>query len=175
VPWRARDCARAGTVHVGGRWEEIAQAEREAWDGRPPARPFVLVAQPSLFDPTRAPSGRHTLWGYCHVPNGSTADMLARVEAQIERFAPGFRERILARSVMGPAEIEARNANFVGGDIASGASDLRQLFTRPTWRTYATPARGIYLCSAATPPGVGVHGMCGYFAARLALSEVLRG
>ena len=173
IPWRAAACVRAATVHVGGTLEEIAASEREAWSGRPPERPFVLLVQPSLFDPTRAPSGRHTAWAYCHVPHASTADMLDRIESQIERFAPGFRERILARSVMTPADLERRNANLVGGDIAAGVTDLRQLFARPTWQTYATPARGIYLCSASTPPGVGVHGMCGYHAAQLALKEML--
>ena len=174
IPWRSEDCARAATVHVGGTLEEIARAERDAWNGRISDRPFVLLTQPSLFDPSRAPAGRHSVWAYCHVPHGSTVDMLAPVEQQIERFAPGFRERVLARSVMGPAELERRNANFVGGDIGGGASTLGQLFTRPTWHTYSTPVRGLYLCSASTPPGVGVHGMCGYFAARRALDEVLR-
>lgn len=174
IPWRAAECLRAGTVHVGGTLDEIARAEREAWHGVAPERPFVLLTQPTLFDPSRAPVGRHTAWAYCHVPNGSRVDMLERIEQQVERFAPGFRERILARAASDTAAIERRNANFVGGDIGSGACDLRQLFARPTWRWYATPARGIYLCSAATPPGVGVHGMCGYFAAQAALREVLR-
>jgi phytoene dehydrogenase-like protein len=172
IPWRAPDCRLAATVHLGGAWEEIAASEEQAWRGVAPDRPFVLLAQPSLFDPSRAPSGQHTAWAYCHVPHGSTVDMTARVEDQIERFAPGFRSRVLARSAMGPAALEAHDANFVGGDIASGVCDLRQLFTRPTWRTYSTPVRGLYLCSAATPPGVGVHGMCGYFAARRALADV---
>lgn len=172
IPWRAAECARAGTVHLGGTLEEIAHAEREAWAGRNPERPFVLVAQPSLFDTSRAPEGRHTVWTYCHVPNGSAFDMLPRIEQQIERFAPGFRDRVLARAVMQPADIERRNANLVGGDIAGGVPDLRQLFTRPTWRSYSTPVRGLYICSASTPPGVGVHGMCGYFAARRALRQV---
>jgi phytoene dehydrogenase-like protein len=134
----------------------------------------VLVAQPSLFDPTRAPDRRHTAWAYCHVPHASTADMLARIEQQIERFAPGFRNRVLARSVLYPADLERHNANLVGGDIAAGVCDIAQLAARPTWRTYATPVRGLYLCSAATPPGVGVHGMCGYFAAERAIAEVFR-
>ena len=155
-------------------FEEIAASEREAWFGRHSERPFVLLAQPTLFDATRAPAGKHTAWAYCHVPNGSTADMLPRIERQIERFAPGFRDRVLARAVMGPAEMEGHNPNLVGGDIGSGASDLAQLFTRPTWRAYSTPVRGLYLCSAATPPGVGVHGMCGYHAAKRALRDVLR-
>jgi phytoene dehydrogenase-like protein len=174
VPWRAPDCARAATVHVGGTIDEIARSEREAWQGRPGTAPFVLLVQPTLFDPTRAPEGRHTVWAYCHVPHASAADMLPAIERQIERFAPGFRDRILARSVMTPADIERRNPNFAGGDIASGVSDLRQLLVRPSWRHHATPVRGLYLCSAATPPGVGVHGMCGALAARRALREVLR-
>ena len=129
----------------------------------------MLVTQPSLFDPSRAPAGKHTAWGYCHVPNGSTVDMTARIEAQIERFAPGFREVVLQRAVRTPAALEADDANFVGGDIAGGSNDLLHLFFRPTWRMYSTPARGVYLCSAATPPGGGVHGMCGYHAATRAL------
>jgi phytoene dehydrogenase-like protein len=174
VPWRASACAQAGTVHVGGTLEEIERSEQEAWSGRAPERPFVLLAQPSRFDTTRAPADRQTVWGYCHVPRGSTEDMLPRIEAQIERFAPGFRERVLARSVMRPADVERHNANYVGGDIGAGVSDIPQLFLRPTRLTYSTPVRGLYICSASTPPGVGVHGMCGYFAARRALSDVLR-
>lgn len=174
VPWRNPECARAGTVHLGGTLDEIASSERYVWDGSHPARPFVLLSQPTLFDPSRAPHGRHVVWTYCHVPRGSEVDMLPRIEQQIERFAPGFRERVIARAVMGPADIERHNPNFVGGDIAAGAVTLGQLFTRPTWRTYSTPARGLYICSASTPPGVGVHGMCGYFAAQRALREVLR-
>jgi phytoene dehydrogenase-like protein len=174
VPWRAEGCASAATVHVGGTLEEIARSERDAWEGRTSDRPFVLLAQPSLFDPTRAPEGRHVVWGYCHVPLGSDVDMLERIENQIERFAPGFRDRILARSVLNPAALERHNANLVGGDIGGGVTDLGQFFTRPTWRTYSTPLRGVYLCSASTPPGGGVHGFCGYFAAQRALSDVLR-
>ena len=174
IPWRAPACGRAATVHVGGTVEEIAASERDAWSGRTSDRPFVLLTQPSLFDATRAPAGKHTAWAYCHVPAGSTTDMVDRVESQVERFAPGFRDRVLARSVMGPADLERRNANLVGGDIAMGVTDLRQLFARPTWRWYATPVRGLYLCSASTPPGVGVHGMCGYWAAQRALREALR-
>jgi phytoene dehydrogenase-like protein len=173
IPWRDSNCARAATVHVGGTFDEMAHAERDPWEGRITERPFVLLAQPTLFDPSRAPAGRHTAWAYCHVPHASEVDMLPRVEAQIERFAPGFRDRVLARSVMRPADIERHNANLVGGDIAAGVPDLRQLFTRPTWRAYATPAKGLYICSASTPPGVGVHGMCGYFAAQLALKAEL--
>ncbi|PYR56382.1 MAG: FAD-dependent oxidoreductase [Acidobacteria bacterium] len=174
IPWRAPACARAATVPLGGTWEEVARSERDAWDGRTAARPFVLLVQPTLFDPTRAPAGRHTVWTYCHVPHASTADMLPAIEQQIERFAPGFRERVIAKSVMSPADIERHNPNLVGGDIGAGVSDLRQVFARPTWRTHATPVRGLYLCSAATPPGVGVHGMCGALAAERALREVLR-
>jgi phytoene dehydrogenase-like protein len=171
IPWKAAACARAGTVHLGGTLEEVAAAERAVWAGEQPERPFVLVGQQSLFDPTRAPTGKHTVWAYCHVPHGSPVDMTARIEAQLERFAPGFRDRVLARHVMSPAELERRNANCVGGDINGGVQDLRQLFTRPAARPvpYATPTRGLYLCSSSTPPGGGVHGMCGYFAARAAL------
>jgi phytoene dehydrogenase-like protein len=172
IPWRAAQCARAATVHVGGRLDEIAASERAAWEGRENERPFVLVAQPSLFDSTRAPAGKHTAWAYCHVPLGSTTDVTNQIENQIERFAPGFRERILARSVMTPAALETHNANLVGGNINGGAQDLSQLFLRPTWRLYATSARGIYICSASTPPGGGVHGMCGYNAARRALRDM---
>jgi len=171
VPWNAPDCARAGTLHLGGTLEEIARAERAPWQGRYAERPFVLFAQPSLFDPTRAPAGQHTAWGYCHVSNGSTVDMLERVERQVERFARGFRRHILARSVMTPADLEAHDANLIGGDIAGGAMNLRQLFTRPTARLYATSADGVILCSSSTPPGPGVHGMCGYFAAQYALRK----
>jgi phytoene dehydrogenase-like protein len=173
VPWRNPNCASAGTVHLGGTLGEIAAGEQSVWEGRHPDRPFVLLAQPTLFDPSRAPAGKHVVWAYCHVPRDSTVDMLPRIERQIERFAPGFTERVLARSIMTCADIERHDPNFVGGDIAAGVADLRQLFTRPTWRTYSTPVRGLYICSASTPPGVGVHGMCGYFAARRALREVL--
>jgi phytoene dehydrogenase-like protein len=171
IPWRDPDCARAATVHVGGTLDEIAQSERDVWAGRISDRPYVLLAQPTLFDPTRAPAGKHIVWTYCHVPNGSTVDMLPRIEQQIERFAPGFRDRVLARTVTTPADFERMNANLVGGDIGSGAATLWQLFARPTWRWYRTPVRGLYLCSAATPPGVGVHGMCGWHAAQLALKN----
>lgn len=175
VPWQAEPCRRAGTVHVGGTLEEVAASEAAVARGEAPERPFVLAAQQSLFDSTRAPSGKHTLWTYCHVPNGSTADMTGRIEAQIERFAPGFRERVLARSVMSPAEVERRNPNHVGGDIAGGANDGLQLFARPTLarNPYATPARELFICSSSTPPGAGVHGMCGYHAARAALARAL--
>lgn len=174
VPWRDPLCALAGTVHLGGSLDEIASSERHVWESGHPARPFVLLSQPTLFDPSRAPQGRHVVWTYCHVPRGSEIDMLPRIEQQIERFAPGFRERVIARAVMRTADIEKRNPNFVGGDIGAGATTMGQLFTRPTWRTYSTPVRGLYICSASTPPGVSVHGMCGYFAAQRALAEVLR-
>jgi phytoene dehydrogenase-like protein len=172
VPWRAAECARAATVHLGGSLEEIALSERAAARGEQNDRPFVLIAQPSLFDESRAPQGKHTLWGYCLVPHGSDRPMLDIIESQIERFAPGFREIVLARHTMGPALLEQRNANLVGGDINGGTADLRQLFLRPSRRMYGTPVKGLYLCSASTPPGGGVHGMCGYFAARRALSEM---
>lgn len=171
IPWRAPECARAGTVHICGGWDELSRSENQAWSGVAPERPFVLLVQPTLFDPSRAPEGKHTAWAYCHVPGGSSVNMLPRIEAQIERFAPGFRDRILARSVMSPADVESHNANYAGGDIGAGVADLTQFFTRPTWRTYSTPVRGLYLCSAATPPGVGVHGMCGYYAAQRALAD----
>ncbi len=171
IPWKARECARAGTVHVGGSLEEIAVSARAVAEGRAPARPFVLVAQPSLFDASRAPAGKHTAWAYCHVPNSSVIDMTGRMEAQIERFAPGFRDTILARHTFAPAELEKHNANLVGGDIAGGAHDLKQLIFRPTTMLYRTPLRGVYLCSSSTPPGGGVHGMCGFHAASAALRD----
>jgi phytoene dehydrogenase-like protein len=173
VPWRARACDRAGTLHLGGTLDEIAASERDVWAGRHADKPYVLAVQPSRFDPSRAPAGQHTLWAYCHVPNGSTVDMTTRIEAQIERFAPGFRDTIAARSALFPADMERRNANLVGGDIAGGAADLAQIFTRPiaSLDPYATPLDGVYLCSASTPPGVGVHGMCGHYAARSALKR----
>lgn len=174
VPWRARECLRAGTVHVGGTLDEIAAGEEAVGRGEHPERPFVLVAQQSLFDATRAPAGKHTLWAYCHVPNGSTVDMTARIEAQIERFAPGFRERIIARHLMDTRWLESHNESYVGGDISGGSHQRLQLLARPTirWDPYSTPARDVYICSAATPPGGGVHGMCGYNAARSALRRV---
>ena len=171
VPWSAEDCLRAGTVHLGGTAGEIVDSEDAVWRGEAPERPYVLVAQQSLFDESRAPAGKHTLWAYCHVPNGSSVDMTERIEAQIERFAAGFRERILARKTMGPADIQAYNPNYVGGDINGGVQDLRQLYTRPAIRLnpYSTPVDGLYICSSSTPPGGGVHGMCGYLAAKTAL------
>jgi phytoene dehydrogenase-like protein len=175
IPWRAKECLRAGTVHLGGTLDEIAQSESEVAHGRPAERPFILVGQQSLFDPSRAPAGKHTVWAYCHVPNGSTFDMTERMEAQFERFAPGFRDRILARSVMGPTEVQSHNANNIGGDIGGGANTLFQFLTRPFFRLdpYTTSAPDIYLCSSSTPPGGGVHGMCGYHAARSAIRHRL--
>ena len=169
IPWRASECLRAATVHLGGRGEEIAASESACARGEPGVKPFVLLVQPSLFDCTRAPSGKQCVWAYCHVPNGSGFDMTDRIEAQIDRFAPGFRDRIIARSIMPPKKLEEQNANLVGGDINGGAADLKQLWLRPSIRLYSTPARGLYLCSSSTPPGGGVHGMCGYFAAKTAL------
>lgn len=172
VPWTARECALAATVHLGGTIDEIAASEKAVWNGQYTPRPFVLIVQPSLFDSLRAPDGKHTLWGYCHVPNGAATDMTETIERQIERFAPGFRDCILARAVAPPAELERRNANLVGGDINGGAPDIRQLFLRPNRKLYSTSKKGLYLCSASTPPGGGVHGMCGHFAARRALREI---
>lgn len=175
IPWRAEACRRAGTVHVGGGFDEIAASERTSADGAIAERPFVIVAQPSLFDGTRAPAGKHTGWAYCHVPNGSCEEMTGRIEAQIERFAPGFRARILARRTTSPAELERYDANYVGGDVNGGAQDARQMFARPvpSVRPWGTPNPRIYVCSASTPPGGGVHGMCGHLAARTALGRVL--
>ena len=172
APWRARECRRAITVHLGGTFEEIAEAEYDVSRGRHPQRPFVLAAQPTLYDPSRAPEGKHVLWAYCHVPNGSTVDMTDRIEAQIERFAPGFRDTILARHLSPPAVLELMNANLVGGDITGGAMTVRQFLFRPTLRGYATGAPDLFLCSASTPPGAGVHGMCGFHAARRALRSL---
>ena len=171
IPWKAPSCLRAATVHLGGSLEEIAASEKAVRMGKHAEHPFVLLAQPSLFDSTRAPADKHTAWAYCHVPNGSKENMLERLESQIERFAPGFRECVLARRVFSPEGLEGMDANLVGGDIAGGALDMRQFLFRPTWRQYGTSARGIYICSASTPPGGGVHGMCGYHAARKALAR----
>lgn len=175
VPWRAPECAQSATVHLGGSLAEIEASESAVWEGKCSDRPFVLVAQPSLFDPSRAPEGKHTLWAYCHVPNGSTIDMTELIENQIERFAPGFRSRIIARSALSPAQMESLNANLVGGDINGGAATITQLFTRPTICTYSTPLKDVYICSASTPPGGGVHGMCGYHAAHTALRKSFTG
>jgi len=174
IPWTAPACAEAATVHLGGTLAEIATSEQMIWHGQHPDRPYVLLAQHSLFDDTRAPTGKHTVWAYCHVPNGSTIDMTDAIERQIERFAPGFRDRILARHTMNTTAIEAYNANYIGGDINGGAQDILQLFTRPLarWNPYTTPNRRIFICSSSTPPGGGVHGMCGYHAAKAALKRM---
>jgi len=176
IPWRDPRCLEASTVHVGGTLEEIAAAEAAVWRGEHPARPFVLVVQQSQFDATRAPAGKHTGYAYCHVPAGSTVDCSAAIEQQIERFAPGFRDRILARHRIGPADLERDNPNDVGGAITGGVADLFQFFTRPVARLdpYATPHPRLFICSASTPPGGGVHGMCGYFAARSARRSLRR-
>ena len=171
VPWRAKECAQAGTVHLGGTLDEICESERQPWRGKISERPFVLFAQASLFDSARAPAGKHTAWGYCHVPNGFSGDLTQTIENQVERFAPGFRDCIAARSVMGPADMERHNPNLIGGDISGGAAYLSQLFLRPTASLYRTPLDGVYLCSSSTPPAPGVHGMCGYFAAEAALKR----
>jgi phytoene dehydrogenase-like protein len=172
IPWRASECVRAATVHLGGNFEEIARSEKAVRGGLHAERPFVLLIQPSLFDSTRAPAGKHTAWAYCHVPNGFKVNMLQKIEDQIERFAPGFRDCVLARRVFSPADLEHMDANLVGGDIGGGALDIGQFIFRPTRRHYATSARDIYLCSSSTPPGGGVHGMCGFHAARKALATL---
>ena len=174
IPWKSEECRRAGTVHLGGTIEEIASTERDVAHGEAPERPFVLVAQQSLFDESRAPNAQHTLWAYCHVPFGCKIDMSERIESQIERFAPGFRDCILSRHAMSAADLEKSNSNLAGGDISGGATNLPQLIARPAFSPtpYRTPLRGIYLCSSSTPPGGGVHGMCGYHAARAALRDL---
>ena len=171
IPWRAVGCARAGTVHLGGNFDEIADAERAPWRGEHAARPYVLLVQQTPFDPTRAPAGKHTAWAYCHVPHGSTVDRTQAIEDQVERFAPGFRDLVLARSTMNSEAMEQHNPNLVGGDVAGGANMLSQLFARPVARLnpYTTPVPSLFICSASTPPGAGVHGMCGYWAARAVL------
>jgi phytoene dehydrogenase-like protein len=176
VPWTAPECAQAGTLHLGGTLEEIAASEAAHVHGGLHDRPFVLFVQPTLFDPTRAPPGKHIGWAYCHVPHGYAGDAVERIERQVERFAPGFRERILARSVLTPADLERRNPNLVGGDLSGGVMDLRQIFARPILRPtpYRTPLRGVYICSSSTPPGGGVHGMSGHHAALAALAEIRR-
>lgn len=176
IPWRNPDLLQAGTVHLGGTMAEIVSSERAVALGRIPARPFVLLAQQSLFDPSRAPDGKQTVWAYCHVPSGSDADMTEPILAQIERFAPGVRDRVLALSAKGPAELERYNPNYVGGDINGGLQSLTQLFSRPAVRAdpYSTPDPSLFVCSSSTPPGGGVHGLCGYYAARSALRRVLR-
>jgi phytoene dehydrogenase-like protein len=172
IPWKSPDCARAATVHLGGSLQEIAASEYDMRHGRHSERPFVLLTQPSLFDPTRAPAGKHVAWAYCHVPNSSNVDMLQALESQIERFAPGFRDCILARRIFNARALEDMDANLIGGDISGGAVDLRQFFFRPTWRHYTTPAPKIFICSSSTPPGAGVHGMCGHNAAKQAANRL---
>nr|WP_294874864.1 NAD(P)/FAD-dependent oxidoreductase [uncultured Pedobacter sp.] len=174
IPFTAKEARRAGTVHIGNTLEEITLSEKLSWQGKHADKPFVLLAQQSLFDSSRAPEGKHTAWAYCHVPNGSVTDMTETIEKQIERFAPGFRERILAKHTMNTAQVEAYNPNYIGGDINGGVIDLGQIFTRPALRSspYRTSAKGLYLCSSSTPPGGGVHGMCGYHAAKRALKDI---
>jgi phytoene dehydrogenase-like protein len=171
IPWNDENCLRAGTVHLGGEYRAIAQAEQEVWAGRHPNRPFVILSQPSLFDATRATPGRHIAWAYCHVPNGSTVDMTARIEAQIERFAHGFQDSILQRCAMSPADMEKHNPNYIGGDIAGGEQNIIRLLFRPLgqWKPYVTPVNGMYICSSSMPPGSGAHGMCGHLAALQAI------
>ncbi len=169
IPWKAKECFRAATVHLGGSLEEIAISERRAWEGKPPEKPFVLLVQPTLFDPSRAPAGKHTAWAYCHVPNGWSGSALQQIENQIERFAPGFRDCILGTAAFNPPAMQSWDENLVGGDVNGGAMGIDQFISRPTWRRYGTPLRGVYLCSSSTPPGGSVHGMCGYWAARRAL------
>jgi phytoene dehydrogenase-like protein len=174
VPWKDKNCLRAGTVHVGGTLEEIAQSEYEMARGNHSETPYVLVAQQSLFDDTRAPDRKHTLWAYCHVPHGSTVNMTEKIEGQLERFAPGFKDIVLARHTMNTQQMQSYNPNYLGGDINGGAADLLQLFKRPVLSVspYRTPLKGVYLCSSSTPPGGGVHGMCGYYAAKTALKDL---
>jgi phytoene dehydrogenase-like protein len=171
IPWQAPEIARSACVHVGGTLEEIACSESAIWRGEHSQRPYVLLAQQSLYDDTRAPQGKHTVWAYCHVPHGSDVDMTGRIEAQIERFAPGFRDRILAKHSMSAVDMEAYNPNYIGGDIIGGVADIWQIFTRPAirWTPYTTPLKGMFICSSSTPPGGGVHGMCGYYAAQAVL------
>ncbi len=174
IPWKAQEARSAGTVHLGGTLSEISKSEREIWQGKHPTKPFVLLAQQSLFDSSRSPKGKHTAWAYCHVPHGSTIDMTAPIESQIERYAPGFKSIILSKSTFNTFQMEQYNPNYVGGDINGGVLDLGQLFSRPVFRfsPYRTSAKGVYLCSSATPPGGGVHGMCGFYAAERAISDV---
>jgi phytoene dehydrogenase-like protein len=174
VPFTAAGCREAGTIHLGNTIEEIAANEQRTVDGQHPELPYTLFVQHSIFDKTRAPEGKHTAWGYCHVPNGSTKDMTAAIENQVERFAPGFKDLIIGRHVMNTADVEAYNPNYIGGDINGGLLDITQLYTRPAmrWSPYTTPAKGIYVCSSSTPPGGGIHGMCGYHAAKKALRDV---
>jgi len=172
IPWKAKECLRAATVHLGGSLEEIAASERATWMGQAPHNPYVLLAQQSLFDPTRAPAGKHTVWAYCHVPNGWKRSALDQIETQIERFAPGFRECVLARAAHSPQQMELWDENLVGGDVVGGAMTPAQFALRPTWRLYGTPLKGVYLCSSSTPPAGSVHGMCGYWAAQWAVADL---
>jgi phytoene dehydrogenase-like protein len=174
TPFLAEACRKAGTVHLGNSFEEISECERMVWKGKHAEKPFVLFSQPTIFDSSRAPAGKHIAWAYCHVPKGSTVDMTERIERQVERFAPGFRERILGRHTFDAHEMEIYNPNYIGGDINGGVSDLGQIFARPALRAspYRTSAKGIYICSSSTPPGGGVHGMCGYHAALTALNDI---
>ncbi len=176
IPFKAAACRQAGTIHLGNTFDEIKNSEQQTSDGKIAEKPYVLLAQQSLLDATRAPSGRHTAWAYCHVPNGSQVDMTAAIEQQVERFAPGFRETILARNTMNTVQVERYNSNYIGGDINGGVLDITQLFTRPTitLSPYRTSAKGIYICSSSTPPGGGVHGMCGYHAAKRALKDIFQ-
>jgi len=175
IPWKDAACLKAGTLHCGGGFDEIMTSEHTVWEGASPERPFVLLSQPSLFDPNRAPEGKHTAWAYCHVPNGCETDMTYAIEEQVERFAPGFQKLIKAKHIMSPARMEEYNQNYIGGDIVGGVQSFRELFIRPLgrWQAYSTPLKGYYICSASMPPGGGVHGMCGHLAAKKALKEVL--
>jgi phytoene dehydrogenase-like protein len=174
IPWKAPGCLQSATVHIGGSFKEISEAENMVWKGKHPEMPFVILAQPSLFDQSRAPIGKQTAWAYCHVPNGSALDMTEKIENQVERFAPGFKNRILKRASMNTVDVESYNPNYVGGDISGGAPNPISRLLKPlgSWRPYSTPVKGVYLCSSTMPPGPGVHGMCGYYAAKLALHEV---
>jgi len=176
IPFRAAACRMAGTLHLGNTFEEIVANEKMTFDGGHPEKPFVFLAQPSVLDPSRAPAGKYTAWAYCHVPKGSTVDLKEAIERQVERFAPGFRERILATHVMNTRQLESHNPNYIGGDINGGLGDIRQLFKRPAWRLspYSASVRGIYICSSSTPPGAGVHGMCAYHAAKKVLRDIFK-
>lgn len=176
IPFKSKDCLKAGTIHLGNSYEEIVEAEKVIWENKHPEKPFVLMAQQSLFDETRAPDGKHTAWAYCHVPNGSALDMTERIENQVERFAPGFRDCIIGKHTMNSYQYQDYNPNLIGGDITGGVQDIWQLYTRPAIRLspYSTPADNIFICSASTPPGGGVHGMCGYHAAKSALKKVFK-
>jgi phytoene dehydrogenase-like protein len=176
IPFKTEECAKAGTIHIGNSMQEIVASEQQTWSGSHPEKPFVLLAQQSVFDASRAPEDKHTAWAYCHVPNGSTVDMTVAIENQIERFAPGFKERILAKHTINAVQMEEYNPNYIGGDINGGVLDVGQLFTRPAlrWSPYKTSAKGLYICSASTPPGGGVHGMCGYNAAKKVLKDLFK-